>query len=104
MNQETGLSFRQRLAILFFILAVSSAAAGALGQQDSSDEVIDPGPRIGGVGAGGLGAVRAGGAGGPVGPGIGDDDDNEEGDDNGDGHGGRAGGCEAGGGVAGMAG
>ena len=52
MNQETGLSFRQRLAILFFILAVSSAAAGALGQQDSSDEVIDPGPRIGGVGAG----------------------------------------------------
>jgi Di-haem oxidoreductase, putative peroxidase len=54
MNQETGLSFRQRLAILFFILAVSSAAAGALGQQDSSDEVIDPGPRIGGVGAGGF--------------------------------------------------
>ena len=53
MKHGIQLNVRMRLATLIFILAISCAAAGALGQQSNSD-VLDPGPRADSVDAGGF--------------------------------------------------
>jgi CxxC motif-containing protein (DUF1111 family) len=52
MKHGIELNVRMRLAMLIFILAISCAAAGALGQQSNSD-VLDPGPRADAIDAGG---------------------------------------------------
>ena len=53
MNQQIRFGFQKRFSALFFILAVGTAAAGALGQQQSTSDVLDPGPRADSVDAGG---------------------------------------------------
>jgi len=53
MKQRIELAFLKRLAIPFFVLAISVATAGALNQQSDSDP-LDPGPRGAPVSAGGF--------------------------------------------------
>jgi CxxC motif-containing protein (DUF1111 family) len=54
MNRRIRFGFQKRFSALFFILAVATAAAGALGQQQSSSDVLDPGPRADSIDAGGF--------------------------------------------------
>jgi CxxC motif-containing protein (DUF1111 family) len=51
MKQRIEFVVLKKLPLLFFVLAVSVATAGALSQQSDSDP-IDPGPRGGSIGAG----------------------------------------------------
>ncbi len=51
MKQRIEIVVLKKLPVLFFVLAISVATAGALNQQSDSDP-LDPGPRAGSLGAG----------------------------------------------------
>lgn len=51
MKQRIQVLLVQRMSVLFFVLSISFATAGALNQQAGSDN-LDPGPRTGSLGAG----------------------------------------------------